>query len=50
MIYDSILGLIGNTPMVRTSSLNPNKNLAVNVITVVSVAERDTHIGYRATR
>jgi len=29
LIYDSILDLVGNTPMVRVSSLNPNKNLAM---------------------
>lgn len=27
MIYDSIIDLIGNTPMVRINSLNPNRNL-----------------------
>ena len=31
MIYDSILDLIGNTPMVRINSLNPNKNLEMFV-------------------
>ena len=31
MIYGSILDLIGNTPMVRINSLNPNKNLEMFV-------------------
>jgi cysteine synthase B len=31
MIYDSILDLIGNTPMIRINSLNPNKNLEMYV-------------------
>ncbi len=31
MIYKSILDLIGNTPMVRINSLNPNKNLEMYI-------------------
>jgi cysteine synthase len=31
MRYDNILGLIGNTPMVRINSLNPNRNLELYV-------------------
>lgn len=31
MIYSSILDLIGNPPMVRINSLNPNKNLDMYV-------------------
>jgi len=31
MRYDNILGLIGNTPMVRINSLNPNRNLEMYI-------------------